>query len=192
LIPVPPPPVELPPNVVAVVTHVRGGTVRVAKPEFHHALAQAAAARGRGPLPKPGSPKYERLKRIAIGERLDMAWIQGQGAEMGIHVTGSQVARELRRLKTQAFKSGAGYQRFLKEGHFTRRDIRERIELLIISRGIQERVVRGADSEAEREKAFSDFIDAYGTRWRARTTCAPEYLVAQCSNAPAGFQVSSR
>lgn len=155
----------------------------ITKVEFHHALAQAAAQAGRKSTPKPGRGGYGKLKELAIGEQLDSIWINGQAAEMGIHVTHRRISRELVLLRKQAFRSKAEYNRFLKEAHYTRRDVRERVEVQLLSLAIQRRVARGASGEAAAQKAFGKFVDAYEKRWRARTVCAPEYIVDRCSNA---------
>jgi hypothetical protein len=192
LIPVASTPVELPANTVAIVSEVPRRTGTITKVEFHHSLAQAAAQAGRKSTPKPGGNGYGKLKDIALKESLDTIWIKGQAAEMGIGVTSQKVSRRVARLKKQAFKSEAEYHRFLKEAHFTRRDVRERVEVQLLSTAIQLRVVRGVSGEAAVQKAFSDFVDAYSKRWRARTVCAPEYIIGRCSNAPSSSSVSGR
>jgi hypothetical protein len=176
-------PVELPANTVAIVSEVPRRLGTITKVEFHHALAQTAAQAGRKSTPKPGGNGYGKLKEGALGERLDTIWIKGQAAEMGIGVTPRKISRALASLKKQAFKSQAQYHRFLKEAHYTRRDVRERVEVQLLSTAIQQRVLRGVGGGAAAQKAFSDFVDAYEKRWRARTVCAPEYIVARCSNA---------
>ena len=177
-------PVELPANTIAIVSEVprRAGTIT--KAEFQHALAQAAAQAGRRSPPKPGGNGYGKLKETAVRGRLDTIWIKGQAAEMGISVTPRAVSRSLARLKKQAFKSEAEYHRFLKESHYTRRDVRENVEVQLLSTAIQRRVVRGNSGAGAKQESFSEFIDAYEERWRARTVCAPEYVVERCSNAP--------
>jgi SurA-like protein len=186
LIPPPPLPDELPANTIVVVSHVPVRTGRITKAEFQHALVQAAAQAGRKSAPKPGGNGYGKLKDRATGELLDAVWIRGQAMEMGIGLRSRQVSRELARLKKAAFKDEAQYRRFLREAHFTRRDVHERVEIQILSTKIQERIVAGFTSNSARQKAFEKFITEYEETWRARTVCAPEYVVAErCSNAPA-------
>ena len=177
---------ELPANTVAVVSHLPVSVGRITKAEFQRALAQGAAMDSRGPTPKPGDEGYEALKDAALEERLDSVWIQGQAAEMGISVTPRQVATELAQIKQQNFKNEAAYRKYLREAHFTQGDVNERVELQLLSTQIQEKILRSAKgkSQAGTRKAFQEFIDAYGERWRARTICAPDYLLDRCSNGP--------
>ena len=127
-------PVDLPANTVAIVSEVPRRLGTITKVEFHHALAQAAAQAGHKSTPKPGGNGYGKLKEAAIGERLDTIWIKGQAAEMGIGVTPRKVSHALVRLKKQAFKSGAEDHQFLTEAHYTRRDVRERVEVQLSRR----------------------------------------------------------
>jgi hypothetical protein len=188
LIPAPPLPAELPANVVAIVAQVpdqgaeRGGVTTTR--EFHHALVQAAAERRQLPAPKPGDEAYPGLQHIAIGQLLDDSWIRGQAAEMGIGVRSRGVSRELASLKKKAFKNGAQYRQFLREAHFTRRDVRDRVELQMLTEQIQVTIVAGLTSAKSRQKAFDKFVKEYGERWRARTVCALGHVTVRCSNGP--------
>src|SRR4051794_6167750 len=176
-----PAPEELPPSVVAFVAHVPLGLGRLTKAEFQRALVHAAAEAGCSSAPGPLAKDYPRIANRALGERLDAIWIQGQAMEMGIGVRPREISRELASLKKQAFKNEAQYRRFLKEAHFTHRDVRERVEIQILSEKIQLRIAIGL-SKAERQKAFDKFVREYGERWRGRTVCAPGYVTVRCSN----------
>jgi hypothetical protein len=184
-----PPPTELPANVVAIVAQVpdrggEGGGITTKK-EFHYALVQAAVGKGLKTVPEPGHNGYGKLKDDAIGELLDDFWIRGQAAEMGIGVRPREVARATVRIKREAFTNGAEYRRFLREAHLTRRDVREHVEVQLLAGRIQEKVVAGIDGDAGMQKAFTKFVSEYEVRWKARTVCAPGYVIERCSNAPA-------
>jgi hypothetical protein len=176
-------PEELVPNTVARVSDVseRAGTVTLA--EFRHALVLAAAGEDRA-VPKPGGRGYEKLMRTAVDTLLEAVWIKGQAAEMNIVVTRRQVWRELAFIKKENFKNGAEYRQFLKEAHFTRRDVFERVELQLLSTRIQIRVAAGARNPSDAEKAFTEFVSEYIERWRSRTVCAVGYVTDSCSNGP--------
>lgn len=173
---------------VAIVARVpdRGGEAGgiTTKKEFHIALAQVAAQKGLRSVPEAGHNGYGKLRETALGELLDDSWIRGQAAEMGIGTRPGQVARETERLKRQAFKNGAQYRRFLREAHYTRADVKGRVEIQILSERIQGRITAGIVSENGKQRAFSRFIAEYEERWRSRTVCAPGYVTVRCSNGP--------
>jgi hypothetical protein len=151
--------------------------------EFDRALDQAAAQHGRQAEPGPNGSGYRKLKNQALRELLEDSWIRGQAAEMGIGVRPRQVARLLALLKKQAFKNGAQYRHFLKEAHYTKRDLVERLEVQILAEHITAAIAPGL-SEKATQKAFSKFVAEYETRWRYRTACAPGYVTELCSNGP--------
>jgi hypothetical protein len=85
-------------------------------------------------------------------------------------------------------ENGAEYRRFLKESRYTRRDVRERVEIQLLSTRLQERfeaqIARETEDESEEQRAFTKFIAEFNARWRARTVCAPKYAIERCSNGP--------
>ncbi|HYP56278.1 MAG TPA: hypothetical protein VEQ41_08290 [Solirubrobacterales bacterium] len=177
-----PAPEELVPNTVVRIAEVPERLGTVTRAEFRHALVLATAGGGRPP--KPGDPARERLERVALIGLVEAVWLKGQAAEMDIALTRRQVLRELERIKEENFRSGAEFREFLRETRFTRRDLYERVELQMLAMKIQERVLAGAQTEAEEKAAFRQFVDEFNERWRARTVCAPEHAIAHCSNGP--------
>lgn len=157
---------------------------RLTKAEFQRTLVQTAVAAGLERAPKPGRRAYEKLEERTLDEMLDAAWIRGQATEMGIGLKPRRVSRKLARLIEQAFEDRADYHRFLRKARYTRRDVRERVEIQLLSQAIGERIVRGAHGEAEEADAIRKFIAAYEERWRSRTVCAPDYVFDRCSNGP--------
>jgi hypothetical protein len=174
---------ELSDKTVAIVSHVPVELGTITKIELRRALVQRAAQQGYRSTPKPGGKRHAALEKAALGEQLDIVWISGQAAEMGISVTPRQVSRELAAIKRQNFKNEAEYRRFLRRMHYTQQDVNTRVELQMLSAMIQERVA-GGKSNAGRLKALERFVAAYAKRWRARTVCAEEYATDRCSNGP--------
>jgi hypothetical protein len=152
--------------------------------EFRHALVLVAVSGGRHAAPKPGGRGYQRLMRTAVNNLLELVWIKGQAAEMNIVVTRRQVSRLVTLIKKQNFKSAAEYHKFLRELHYTRRDVYERVELELLSVRMQERIAAGVTSKSEEQKVFREFVAEFNERWRGRTVCASRYVTGLCSNRP--------
>lgn len=135
--------------------------------EFDCGLQQTAARTGLDKVPKPGEPRYDDLKEAAMGDLLDMIWIQGEAEERGVEVTQRQVDAELERIVTQNFgcKTGQdpfackGLQQFLGTSHFSEDDVLERVKLQLLSTELQKQVtddvppVTGGDIEEFYEAA---------------------------------------
>jgi hypothetical protein len=178
-----PTPEELAPNTVVLVSEmsVRQGTITVA--EFRHALLLAAAANGHRSAPKPGGNGYVKLKTSTVESLLEAAWIQGQAAEWGIVVTPRQVARRRHQIIKESFRSRSEYRRFLREARYTKHDVNERVELELLATRLQWRIVgRIRRNHSDEQRAYKEFVAEFNKRWRARTVCAPEYVIDRCSN----------
>lgn len=107
--------------------------------------------------PKAGTTKYEEIKTAAMGEILDTIWISGEADELGISVTGKQIAASLAEIKKQNFKTEAAFQKFLKESHFTKADVVKRVKLQLLSKEIQEKIQNGSGpADAGEIKAYYD------------------------------------
>lgn len=136
---------------VAVIEDAPDGLSPITEARFKHALVQTSAQNQEKTLPKPGEEKYEELKKKTLEELLNSIWIQGQAEEMGIAVTSKEVLKELAKLKKQAFKTEKQYQEFLKEAHFTRADVLERVKVQMLTTQIQEQVTEEAAQPSKGE-----------------------------------------
>jgi len=154
---------------VAIVEDAPEGTDTISKAQLDHAIVIAAAAQQIKPVPKPGDEKYDELKEAALGELFDAIWIQGQAEEMGFPaVTPAEVEKELKKLKSQAFKTEKQYQEFLKESHYTQEDINQRVKLQILSTKIQDQL------KEEAPVPSSDEIEEYYEAAKSTQYTTPE------------------
>jgi len=174
---------ELPPGVVATVAEVPGGFGTITVRELRRAIIQVSAQRGTSPAPAPGEPHYRRVAKLALAESLDVADIEGEGAERDIAVSARQVARRLAAIKRE-FNSKVEFHKYLRRLKLSENEARERVRLQILVRRIETDVYGGLDGAAAQAKA-KEFVEAYRKRWRARTICAPEYAIGRCSNGSA-------
>jgi hypothetical protein len=181
-----PAPEELVPNTVARIADAASrDDETISRAELHHGVVLAAAGEGLRRAPRPGEEGREPLERAALNGMIEAVWLRGQAAEMDIVVTRGQIRRLLAEIKRENFPTAAEFHAFMKQARMTRRDVYERVELQILSARIGERVLSGAKGEAEEEEAFTEFLDEFNARWRARTVCAPELATRYCSNGPA-------
>lgn len=184
-----PAPEELVPNTVALISDVPARDGTITRPELRHAVIIQAAGAGLRTTSKPGDRGYERLQREALEFQLEGVWIRGEAAEKNISVTPREVAGELARIKKESFKTEAEYRKFLRESRYTRRDVRERVEIQLLSLELQEWLLQrfsreGKTSRAEEQRGFAEFIDEFNEKWKSRTVCGPDYAVDRCSNGP--------
>jgi parvulin-like peptidyl-prolyl isomerase len=184
-----PAPDDLPSGTVALVSDVPVRHRAVTAAEFRHSLVLVAAQMGRRTVPGHDSRAYAKVEHQAMSSLLEAAWIYGEADERGIAVTHAQVAREVASVKKESFKSEAEFHAFLKESHYTRRDVNERVEIQLLSSRLQGQIgleiERQSRNESEERRAWGEFVADFQEKWRGRTVCAPAYATDRCSNGPA-------
>jgi parvulin-like peptidyl-prolyl isomerase len=140
---------SVPSGDIALVTHVPKEIGHISEAAYKTSLLQQTAQSGAKKAPKAGSKKAEELHKAAIGELLNKAWIFGEAEELGIELTKKEVETELAKVKKESFKTEKAFQEFLKEDHFTEKEVTERIELQLISTKIQEKITKQAPPPSE-------------------------------------------
>ena len=163
--------VEDAPSDDTVVTDCHGKQVprdpgTITQAEFDCALKQTAAQGGTKKLPKAGSKEYERLKDAALGDLLDMVWIQGEADDRGITVSKRDVDAQLQQIVTQNFTCKQGQdpfdcpqlQQFLKSSHFSEDDVLERVKLQLLSSELQKQITDAVPPVTDQE--ISDYYNA--------------------------------
>jgi len=153
---------------VAVIEDAPDGLGTVTEAQLRHAIVIAAAAGQVKPVPKPGDEKYEELKKAALGELFQSVWIQGLAEEMGVSVTKEEIAKELKKVETQQFKSAKQFQEFLKQSHYTPADVKERITIQALVKQIQEQIQEEPSVPSSRE------IEEYYEEAKAAQYTTPE------------------
>lgn len=146
-----PSPRELPAGTVAVVVESSSSRGTITRPEFAHALEQAAAQADLEQTPIPGDDEYAELRETALNDLVENAWLEGQAEEMGISVSKDEVADRLRTVKGENFEDEGEYRKFVEEARFTRADLDSRVLLEILSTRIQKRLKRSVPAPSEGE-----------------------------------------
>jgi foldase protein PrsA len=155
---------SVPSGDVALVENTPGDVGEVTQEEFDHAIELAALQAGEKKPPKAGDPKYDELKETALNALFETIWIQGLAAEEGLEVSDAEIDKELEKVKKESFKTPAEFQKFLKESGFTPADVRERVELQILSGELQEQISEEA-SEPSAEEVENYYEAAKATQF---------------------------
>lgn len=146
---------SVPAGDVAKVTNVPSDKGEFSKADYKRSVEQQESQQGLKKPPKAGSKKAEELRKSAVGELLNSAWIFGEAEELGIKVTPKEVETELAKIKKESFKTEKAFQEFMKESHFTKEDVNSKVELQIISSKIEEKIKKETPPLTEGElKAY--------------------------------------
>ncbi len=146
---------SVPSGDVAKVTNVSSDKGVFSMADYKRSVEQQEAQQGLKKPPKEGSKKAEELRKSAVGELLNGAWIFGEAEELGIKVTSKEVETELAKIKKESFKTEKAFQEFMKKSHFTEADVNSKIELQILSKKIEEKIKGETPALSEEElKAY--------------------------------------
>jgi len=154
---------SIPSGDVILVENTPGDIGEVSEADVAHAIETTAAQSGEKKPPKPGDPKYEEAKEAAEKSLLEGIWIQGVADEWGIEATDQEVAKELKKIKKESFKSEAEFQKFLEESHYTSADIDTRVKIQILSKELQEQLKEKAPKPTQDE--IEDYYEAAKTQF---------------------------
>jgi foldase protein PrsA len=143
---------------VAKIEDAPPGRGTVSEKQLEHAIEIAAASGGAKTVPKAGTEKYEELQKTALGELIQTVWIEGLGEEMGISISEKEIEEELKKVKSQAFKTPKQYQEFLEESHYTQEDVDQRLKVQLLSTKIQEQLKQEAPVPSSSE--IGEYYDA--------------------------------
>jgi parvulin-like peptidyl-prolyl isomerase len=142
---------SIPSGDAILVENTPGDVGNVSEADVEHAIEIAAAGQGVKKTPKPGDPKYEEAKEEAEKFLLEGIWIQGVADEWGIEATDQEIAKKVKEVKKESFKSEAEFKKFLKESHYTSADIDDRVRIQILSEKLQEELKEKAPKPTQSE-----------------------------------------
>jgi parvulin-like peptidyl-prolyl isomerase len=142
---------SIPSGDAILVENVPGDVGHVSKGDVAHSIEIISAQAGEKTPPKPGNPKYEEVKENAIKFILEGIWIQGLADQWGIEVTEQDVAKKLKEIKKESFKSEAEFQKFLKESHYTPADINERVKIQLLGEELGNQLKEKAPTPSQSE-----------------------------------------
>jgi hypothetical protein len=167
---------------------LQGASTRIPVPDpprYARCTAAADAAQARLKRHRPISKRllgmrcarvYIQLREKALAFLVTAEWLQGEAAAQGISVSRSEVDASYRQLLDGP--AGQTFASRLKQSDMTSTD--ELLQLRIEKLSLKLR----AKLAAAPRRPLGAFVAAYRRRWRQRTTCRPEYLIAECSNGP--------
>ncbi len=132
-------------------------------PGFANCIAakrQTAPKPGKGqPAPTDAQFKAQCNQEYA-GERdqvmqflIQSQWVEGEGNDLGVKVSDSEVRTSFARQKKQSFPTDQQYQQFLKSSGMSEKDILMRVKLDLLSSKIRKKVTKGKDKVTDTQIA---------------------------------------
>ncbi len=114
-----------------------------------------------------------------MGFLISADWVIGEARDLNVHVSPAQVRRTFNRTRKAQFPKKGEFQAFLGKSNETVADILLRVELDLLSQGLQRRVLAGKHGERKKHEALKHFVSDFRNKWTAQTYCAAQYASSQ-------------
>jgi hypothetical protein len=150
-------------------------------------LAATSAREGQGAAPTRSAletrcrEKYTRLQRHILEILITYYWLKGEAGERGLVLSEAEALQML----DSTFSSPAKFRRFLSLTGESPADERLIIEKDLYDSKLEERVegearAKGLTSAAQHEQVLIAAARAFTAKWKARTTCRSDFVIAVC------------
>lgn len=128
--------------------------------------------------------KYEALRQHVLLILASFQWLAGESAREGVTISDATVRKELERFRKGQFPSTAAFEAYLRNTGQTYQDELLRMRMDLYSNELAR--LAGAKAHATSQQgvfeAYLKATPAISRRWAAKTTCAPGYVMQNCSN----------
>ena len=128
---------SVPKEDIAVVRGVDLPPGQLSKKKFWRTFRQIWLSRDLDKAPAKNSIDYEIIKREAIDDLLDRAWLIAEIQERKLELPKKAVSKEFQRIRFNQFPSQEEYKAFLQDSGFNTEEIVERVRLQLFSQSLQ-------------------------------------------------------
>jgi phosphatidylethanolamine-binding protein (PEBP) family uncharacterized protein len=146
--------------------------VPITKAAYKHWTAVTAALSG-------SKLSGSALKNQVLGFLISSKWVLGEAAATGVHVSSAEAHERLEQLQAKQFHTAAELKNYLASSDETMADLLERTKIELLESKIAARVTAGKTGAAA-SAALASFRTSFETRWQAKTSCHPGYVMEDC------------
>ncbi len=150
---------------IITVHEVPDGRGNITAEDYQRSFVQTWKRGGLQAAPKQGDAQFDQVREAAINDLLDQAWLTGEAAELGVTASDREIDSELETIRKDQFPTAKAFQEFLKTSGFTIEEVRERVELQVLSRKIQDQITKSVTEvpDSELEEFYETSKDSFTT-----------------------------
>jgi hypothetical protein len=148
---------------------------------YSHWLTVAKAEAGPS-VKRHHTASAKALQSEVLGFLISSEWVIGEAKDRGVSVSAAKIKGEFDHIRHAQFPKRREFQAFLRGSGETVADLLFRVELNLLSAGIQKQVEAGHHGAASKRRALSRFVNGFKVKWQAQTYCAAQYAVADCGH----------
>jgi Raf kinase inhibitor-like YbhB/YbcL family protein len=149
----------------------------IAKASFEHWVSVTASL---SHTKTQGKAAREALKKQVLGFLITSQWVLAEAAHLGITASEAEVRRRLHQDTAKQFPKASQLKHYLAANGETEADLLMRVKGELLDTKIAQHVTAGKTASTEPHLLLSDFQKSFETRWRARTSCQPGYVMEDC------------
>jgi phosphatidylethanolamine-binding protein (PEBP) family uncharacterized protein len=120
------------------------------------------------------------LESQVLGFLISSQWVLGEAAHLGLGASEAEVRQRLGQETAKQYPTHAKLEHYLVSIGETEADLLMRIRIELLEAKIARHVTVGKTVSTEPHLLLSDFQRGFEVRWRARTSCAPGYVMEDC------------
>ncbi len=120
------------------------------------------------------------LKNQVLGFLITSQWVLAEAAHLGITASEAEVRRRLHQVTAKQFPKASQLEHYLAANGETEADLLMRVKGELLDTKIAQHVTAGKTASTEPHLLLSDFQKSFETRWRAKTSCQPGYVMEDC------------
>jgi foldase protein PrsA len=150
------PVIPQPPNYTACIAHAKAIAPKPAAGQTAPTEAQLKAQ---------CESQYQALKQEVLSFLLSSQWVIGEGSDLGVNISDSEVKKRFETIKSQQFPKAGEFEKFLASSGQTVSDLLLRVKLNLLSSKIQQKIIKskGTPTQAQIEKYYKENPQRFGT-----------------------------
>ncbi len=123
---------------------------------------------------------YEAVKLEALRYLISALWSADQSAELGHKITETDINERIAQLQKEDYPQPGAFEAYLTNKGWSRADLHYIVKRNLLSGEVLKDIEKQAGKGHAGEKALTRLLQSSASKWTARTTCRPKYVVLQC------------
>jgi hypothetical protein len=160
-----------PPAFTACVAHLRANVAKLKTPTTQKTLETECRQ------------IYTGIQSRILNTLISGYWLRGEAVAQGLSVSAAEITKQFEQEKLTSYPTAAAFRRLQQTSHQTVPDLMFAVETKMLSEKLfskfQDTKAKGK-TEGEAIAAFNQYIDS---KWTAKTSCRPGYVVKDCAQA---------
>jgi hypothetical protein len=123
---------------------------------------------------------YERIQARILNFLISGYWLRGEAAERGVSVSVGEVEKKFAEERRANYPTAESFHRLQLASRQTIQDLEFAVETQMLSTKLVEKYAQEHGEQKNEQAAVPGFNRSIRSKWIPRTSCEPDYVVADC------------